>query len=272
MPDVWHRTTSVYGPGFTLASEPVALIAGSSAAKATWMFRVLGATAILAATALAGFLAKRKAYAIAFVGWNPLLAVDFAGGGHNDAWMAALVLAALALAATGRRRLSAVAWTAASFIKWVPLLLLPLHLLEQRAKGRSVHYLTLGLSMAAAATIASVAFGPHWLRAVIPLAHLAHKGSQLAIPARLSFGLPHGVVLAITAVALVAAYIWLIRSAMRGRARLGLAAGLLLVTSPYLLSWYTIWAVPLAAAEEDGTAQLISLGLCAYLLRQGIHT
>ena len=144
MPGVWHRTTSVYGPAFTLASEPVALIARSSATTAAWMFKLLGAAAVLVASALAGFLANRKVFAIAFVGWNPLLALDFAGGGHNDAWMAALVLAALALAATGRRRLSALAWTAASFAKWIPLLLLPLHLLEQRAKGQRVRYLTLG--------------------------------------------------------------------------------------------------------------------------------
>lgn len=71
---------------------------------------------------------------------------------------------------------------------------------------------------------------------------------------------------------MIAAYIWLLRSAAHGRARLGLAAGLILIASPYLVSWYTIWAVPLAAAEEDEAAQLLSLGLCAYLLRQGIRT
>ncbi len=271
MPGVWHRTTSVYGPAFTLASEPIALIAHSSATRAAWIYKALGAAAVLAATALAGFLARRKAYAVAFVGWNPLLALDFAGAGHNDAWMAALVLAALALAATGRRRLSAVAWTAASFIKWIPLLLLPLHLLEQRALGRSVRYLALGAAMATAATISTIAFGPHWLRAAMPLTHLAHKGSHFAIPARLAFGLSHGHVLAIAAAAFLVTYAWLVRSAMRGRARLGLAAACLLVAVPYLVSWYTIWAVPLAAAEEDGAAQLLSLGFCAYLLRQGIR-
>ncbi len=272
MAGAWHRTTSVYGPAFTLASEPIALMARSSATKAAWIFKVIGAAAVLSATALAGFLARRKAYALAFVGWNPLLAVDFAGGGHNDAWMAALVLAALALAATGRRRLSAVAWAVASFVKWVPLLLLPLHLLEQRAKGRSVRYLTLGASLFCAAAVASIAFGPHWLRAATPLAHLARQGSHSAIPQRLSFGLPHGIALDAAAAALAAAYALLLRSAAHGRARLGLAAGIILIASPYLVSWYTIWAVPLAAAEEDGAAQLLSLGLCAYLLRQGIRT
>jgi hypothetical protein len=272
MAAAWHRTTSAYGPAFTLASEPIALMARSSATAAAWMFKVLGAVAVLAATALAGFLARRKVYAVAFVGWNPLLAVDFAGGGHNDAWMAALVLAALALAATGRRHLSAVAWAVASFVKWVPLLLLPLHLLEQRARGRSVRYLTLGASLLGAAAVASIAFGPHWLRAATPLARLARQGSHSAIPHRLSFGLPNGIALAAAATTMTAAYVWLLRSAAHGRARLGLAAGFILIASPYLVSWYTIWAVPLAAAEEDGAAQLLSLGLCAYLLRQGIRT
>ena len=40
----------------------------------------------------------------------------------------------------------------------------------------------------------------------------------------------------------------------RGRARLGLAACLVLVTTPYLAVWYLAWAVPLAAAEEDAVA------------------
>ena len=47
-------------------------------------------------------LARRRAFAIALVGWNPLLAVHLAGGGHNDAWVGALILAALALSASRR--------------------------------------------------------------------------------------------------------------------------------------------------------------------------
>ena len=41
-------TTSVYGPAFTLASEPVALAAGSSADAAAWIYKVLAALAVLA--------------------------------------------------------------------------------------------------------------------------------------------------------------------------------------------------------------------------------
>jgi hypothetical protein len=66
------------------------------------------------------------------------------------------------------------------------------------------------------------------------------------------------------------AYLVLAREAWRGRARLGLAAGLLLLATPYLVAWYVVWAVPLAAAEDDRSAQLLALGLSAYLLRQAV--
>jgi hypothetical protein len=55
--------------------------------------------------------------------------------------------------------------------------------------------------------------------------------------------------------------------AWRGRARLALATGLLLVATPWLLPWYAVWTVPLAAVEDDRPARLLALALCAYLLR-----
>ena len=44
----------------------------------------------------------------------------------------------------------------------------------------------------------------------------------------------------------------------------------MLVTTPWLVPWYAVWAVPLAAAEEDRKAQIVALALCAYLLPQTI--
>ena len=139
--DAWRDTTSVYGPAFTLASEPLALADGSSADAAAWTYKALAAAAMLTAALLAARLSRRPALALVLVGWNPAMALDFAGGGHNDAWMAALVVAALALAASGRRQLAGAAWATASLIKWVPLLLLPLRALEARATGRPVRHL-----------------------------------------------------------------------------------------------------------------------------------
>ena len=69
--------------------------------------------------------------------------------------------------------------------------------------------------------------------------------------------------LGLAVAAFVAGFAWLVREAGRGRARLGLAACLVLVTTPYLAVWYLAWAVPLAAAEEDAVATGACLVLCA---------
>src|SRR5439155_7653888 len=65
----WRDTTTVYGPAFTLASEPLARAAGSSADAAAWIYKSIAAAAILGAAALAARLSRRPAYALAFVGW-----------------------------------------------------------------------------------------------------------------------------------------------------------------------------------------------------------
>jgi hypothetical protein len=267
----WRDETSVYGPAFTLASEPLALAAGRSADAAAWLYKALAAAGILAAAALAARLSPRPAFAAAFVGWNPLLAVHFAGGGHNDAWMIALVVGALALGASGRRQLAGVAWALAIFVKWVPLLLLPLRALEARARGRRVGHLGFALAAAAVVAVATLRYGPDWLRALGPLARNANQETAFAVPHRLTqIGLSREAAWALVGAAFVAAYVWLVREALRGRARLGLAAGLALLAVPYLAPWYTAWTVPLAAAEDDRTAQLLALGLTAYLLRQTV--
>ena len=267
----WRDTTSVYGPAFTLASEPLSLAAGSSADAAAWLYKALAALAMLTATALATLLARGRAFACAFVGWNPLLALHFAGGGHNDVWMAALVLAALSLGAVGRRQLAGAAWAAAVLIKWIPLLFLPLRALEARASKRAVGHLGFALAAVLAVSLATWRYGWHWLSAFGPLARNANQETSFALPHRLSsLGVPDGLAVAVLVLAFAAAYAWLLLQAARGRARLGLAAGLALLATPYLAPWYAAWAVPLAAAEEDRAAQVVAVAVSAYLLRQAV--
>jgi hypothetical protein len=266
----WRETSSVYGPAFTLASEPIALADGASANATAWTYKALAAAAMLAITLLVARL-TRSPFSVAFVGWNPLLAIHFAGGGHNDAWMAALVVAALALAASGRRQLAGVAWALAILIKWVPLLFLVLRAVEARGRRRVAH---LGFAVTAAVVLAlaSWRYGWHWLGAVGPLARNANKETYFAIPHRLGAlapGSQHVWAFALAA-AFGLAYLWLLREAWRGRARLGLCAGLLLVATPWLVPWYAVWAVPLAATDDDPPALLLALGLSAYLLRQAV--
>jgi alpha-1,6-mannosyltransferase len=267
----WRDTTSVYGPVFTLGSEGVAFAAGDSSAAAAWTFRGVAAAAMIALAVLAAGLSSRPALACAFVGWNPLLAVHFAGGGHNDAAMMALVLGALALAAASRLQLAGGLWAFAIAVKWIPAVFLLLRAVEARAVGRSVRHLGFALAAGVIAAVAFWRYGTGWLEAVVPLAHNLEKQAVYSIPHRLSgLGISEDAAAVLLGALFAIALVWLLREAWRGRARLGLAAGLLLLATPWLVPWYAVWAVPLAAFEEDRTARLLALGLSAYLLRDAV--
>jgi hypothetical protein len=267
----WRDTTSVYGPAFTLASEPIALAAGTSDDAAAWIYKSLAAAAALAATLLATLLARHRAVACAFAGWNPLLALHLAGGGHNDGWIAALVLGALALPVLGRTNAGGAAWALAVLVKWVPVLFLPLRALEARADGRRAGYLGFAVATAVVVAVATWRYGWHWLSAFGPLAANAAEETSYSIPHRLQeLGLPRAVAIGFCAGAFLVAYGALLRAAARGRARLALAGGLFLLATPWLAAWYTAWVVPLAAAEEDRAARALAFSLCVYLVPQAV--
>jgi hypothetical protein len=267
----WRDTTTVYGPVFTFASEPLAVVAGDSHGVAAWTYKALAATAGLGAALLAGRLARRREPAIAFVGWNPILAVHLAGGGHNDAWVGALILAALALSASSRLRGEGALWVLAIFVKWVPLLFLALHSLAARTTRRRASYASIGATALLVAAAATVAYGLEWPLAIFPLAGNAALETSYALPHRLEqLGVPDAVALGVAVAVLLAGLAWLARESLRGRARLGLAACLVLLTTPYLAVWYLAWTVPLVAVEDDRTAAVLCLALCAYLLPQTI--
>ena len=266
----WRDTTTVYGPAFTMLSEPVARLARSSPDAAAWLFKGLAAAAVLVATVAVARTARRPALAAALVGWNPVLAVHAAGGGHNDALVGALVALAVALGARHRASLGGAVWALAALVKWVPLVFFALAALAARSRGRRA-----GLAgFAAAAVVVGVAtwrYGLDWLGALEPLADNTVRRTSYALPSRLEqLGAPEGAALALALGALAAGLLWLVRDALRGRAHLGRAACLVLATTPYLAVWYLAWAVPLAAPEEDRLARLGVLALTAYLLPQTI--
>ena len=271
VPAAWRRSTSVYGPAFTLASEPVALAAGRSPAAAAWIYKGLAALAVLVATACAALVAHRRVFAVAFIGWNPLLAVHFGGGGHNDAAAVALVAGAFALERAGRPAAAGAAWAGAVMTKWLPLALLPIHYLGGRGSPRRAFGTGLLVTAAALALAASLRYGRHWIAALGPVARNASAGSSYALAHRLEqIGVPRTVALTAMASVFAIGYGWLLLQARRGRPRLGLTALLVLAVTPWLLPWYVVWPVVLVAAEDDAAAQVLALCLCAYLLPQRI--
>jgi hypothetical protein len=259
MAPAWRTTKSVYGPVFSAASAGLATTTGRSAEAASFAYRLLAAVGMLAIVGLAALVSPLPAFAVAFAGWNPLLALDFAGGGHNDVWMMVFVLGALALAAR-RPRLAGASWALAVGLKWIALPLVPLTLLG--ARRSEAWRMLFGFLLAAAVVIllALGLFGTHWPAALLPF---AGRHAHWSIPSRLAgMGLPS--VLAL--VPLVVAVPLLARSSARGSPRLAVTAGLALLATPWLLPWYAVWTVPLAAVEEDHLGWVLALGFCAYLL------
>ena len=268
----WRDTTSVYGPAFTLVSEPVARVAGSSADAAAWLFKGLGAAGILVAVAAVSRTSRRPALAAAFVGWNPVLAIHSAGGGHNDALVGALVATAVALGVHRRASWSGAAWALAALVKWVPLVFFALAALAARARGRPTGAAGFALATLVACALATWRYGLDWLGALGPLADNAVRRTSYALPSRLEqLGVPHGVALAVSPRRARRGARLARPGRVAGRARLGPAACLVLATTPYLAVWYLAWAVPLAAPEDDDrVARLAALALTAYLLPQTI--
>jgi alpha-1,6-mannosyltransferase len=264
----WNDYPTWYGPVFVAATEAQAELVDTRAGVVRF-YKLLGALAMLAVVALTAYCARRKAYAAAFVGWNPLLALHFAGGGHNDAWMIALFLGALAAWRSGRRQFAGVLWVLSIAIKWVPLMWVPLDVLANRTSRTRPPWLGLAVGFGLVSVVATWLFGLSWLDSFLPISDQIGLSSSTSIPFHVASLLDvptlwvgRGFFLLFLAV-----YCALLVQAWRGRSRRALATALLLCSVAWLGPWYILWCLPLAAIEEDGAAEALSLGLTAFLLR-----
>jgi alpha-1,6-mannosyltransferase len=266
----WTEATSAYGPLFTLAAYPLAwLPVGVAVAvlKGVAALSVLGIAAIV--SRLAAWRGADPLRAAAFVALNPLVLVHVVGGAHNDG--VTMLLAMLAVAAIiGARELSGgVALVAAIATKSSAALIAPFALLGASRRPR-----LLAGALAAVLTIAiaaDLAFGWDWLHGFGLAGENQSRTSHMSIPitaARLT-GLDPGAVRLAAAVLFAAAIACLLAWTWRGgdwvRAAAWAAFALLLATA-WLLPWYLIWVLPLAAISRDRPLQLLALGLTAYQL------
>jgi hypothetical protein len=260
---------SVYGPLWTIISIPFSYIGNG-----IYAMRVIGAASALALVWLAWLLTERKALAVAFVGWNPLVALHEAGGGHNDALMMVCVLGALVLARKGYTQLGGAAWAASIAIKWSTAPLYVLWAIEERRRHRSVG-ISGGLVCGLLVAIASFAvYGSGWLHVFSALSHQSSQATELGVCAWLGgLGVGHHLAVHLTYGAEVVALAAFSVAAWRGRLRLGLAACVWALLTTRLNPWYAIWGISLAAADdEDLWGRVLAVGMTGYLLGDAITT
>ncbi|HTR88489.1 MAG TPA: glycosyltransferase 87 family protein [Solirubrobacteraceae bacterium] len=271
----WPEQHSPYGPLFTLASyatAPLGLAGGLWTLKAAAVAGSLAATGLTArAAALAGGSAR---WAGAFVGLNPVMLELAVGGAHNDTLVLAFLAGALALTAgsSARFRAGALALAAGVGIKLSAGIALPFLVLgagDGRARVRTGLAALAGL--AGVAALGLVGFGSHALGFLGAVGEQQQLVASHSIPAETArwlglSGTPswwrHVYVGAFLGVVLYA--LWRTARGADWRAAAGWSTLALLVSTAWLLPWYAIWPLPLAAVCRDRRLRAATLLLCAY--------
>jgi alpha-1,6-mannosyltransferase len=269
----WRDVSTPYGPLFTGLSTP---LAGLSVATALWVCKALAASLSLGCCALVWRIAQRRALdplrAVLFVGLNPLLLAFGVGGAHNDFVLLALALGAVLLALEERAFPAGALAVLAVGVKAPAAVLLPFLLLSTRAPRRVLTGVLAGA--AALLAFAFVAFEREALGFVSQIREQQQFVATYSVPQRVATllgfdALPVGLRL-LFALAFVTALIALLWATWRARIDWLTAAGwamlALLVTTAWLVPWYVVWVLPLAAVARDPRLRVATLVFCLYVV------
>lgn len=266
----WTEATSAYGPLFTLATYPLAWL---PVGVAVAVLKAIAALSILGIAALVSRLAAWRGVdplrAAAFVALNPLILVHVIGGAHNDGVTMLLAMLSAATLLSVRELSAGAALTAAVATKLSAAVIAPFALIGTARRGRFLA--GAGIASIAVATAAWIAFGWDWTHGFGLAGENQSRTSYMSIPilaARLT-GLDPDTTRLAAAVTFLAAIACLLAWTWRGgdwiRASAWATLALLLATA-WLLPWYLIWLLPLAAISRDRPLQLLTLALTAYQL------
>jgi len=237
-------------------------------------------------------------FAAAFIGLNPVLLVLAVGGAHNDMLLLLALAAALALTAGANPRLpadrrsrrspidganprwrgGAAALVAGVGIKVTAGLALPFLVLgaggDRSSTRERLRVLAgAGLSLALLAAVALIGFGSHALGFISAVSEQQQLVATHSIPAETArlvglHGTPSWWRNCFLAGFLVAlAYsLWRTVRGADWRVAAGWATLALLLSTAWLLPWYAVWLLPLAAVSGDRRLRAATLVFCAYAL------
>jgi len=266
----WRRTTTPYGPLFTLITMAVAALPVTVAA---WTLKAILAAATFGCCALVARIAhelgRDATLAAVFVGLNPTVLVYTLGKGHTDGLMMLPVLIAILLIVRGRDLAAGALAVLGAGIKVTAAVMVPF--LAIAACNRRAIAIGVGAASLATATISYAVFGgdpfhvissarrdQHLIRADLSFVGLIGRGLGVQL---------HDVADRWGIVIFAAAYLAVLIAALRRPGEWirwsGWAIVALLASSGALFPWYLMWVLPLAALAGDRILQAATLVLTA---------
>jgi alpha-1,6-mannosyltransferase len=269
----WPKLHSPYGPLFLAGFWPVAFV---GVPAGLWTFKLTVAAAAVGCIALVGRLARELdrpvVPAMLFVGLNPLWLAYGVGGAHNDMFMLVLLLGGL-LAFMRRHETAAGAMVIlGAAIKASGGLLLPFMLVGARDRRK----LLIGAAAAGAfvVVISVIFFSSDPLAALTSFANQGGQYSLKSFPGQaaqvlLGVDMIGGVAEAVANALLLIVVAALIVRAWRGANWLdsaGWATVALLLSLVWLMPWYIVWLLPLAAITRDRRLRVAALVFGAFLV------
>jgi hypothetical protein len=264
----WHNLHSPYGPAFTAATYPLAFL---PLPVAYWVLKVVTVAASLGVIALVARIARQLGhdprFAVLFVAANPVTLLYAVGGFHNDVFMLLPLLGSISLLLDRRDRSAGAMLMLAVAVKFTGILLLPFLLLAARPSKRRLQLL-IGAGMAALPLVlGSIAlFG-------LSIPNLSDQSTLLT-----GFSLPNmfGVLIGVGGgvplllkmanVAVVLVVAWHVRRRTDWLVGAGWATFALIASLAWLVPWYVIWLLPLAALASSLWLRRAALALTAYLV------
>jgi hypothetical protein len=301
----WHQLLSPYGPLFTIltfAAVPLGVIASFWVLKGLLALASLATLALVWKSAQ--LLGRDPVAAIVLVGLNPIVLVWGLGGDHNDFLMVFLIVlgfylmlraragaheriaptgAAQPAVGVGERLRGLVlpfspleigagaAFVTAAAIKASGAVLIPVVLAGLLRSPRRLLQVLIGMVLASVVVGASslLAFGLH----IPDLSTQSRLVTNVSVPNLIGLALgqggeTHTLHLLLSAVLLLSVFLCCVQ-AYRRRSSItasGWASVTLLVTLSWVLPWYVLWVLPLAALSSSRRLRIAALGLGVYFI------
>ncbi len=269
---------SVYGPLFTL---PTYALSPLGVPAAFWALKVVAAAASLGVVGVVWRTAERLGRdpvlpALA-VGLNPLVLVHVVAGAHNEALVVLATMLGVLVFVRGAQPAGSAVATAAAGLKASAGLVVPF--LVAAARPRLPAALAAAAVALAVTLTALIAFGPDALDALGVIGSNQERSSRFSLPYKsaelLGVVLPGDrfdyrdatrVALALAFAAVAGLQLW---RTWRGADPITAAAWAtlaLLLASAWLVPWYALWLLPLAALASDRRPLVAAVVLCAWML------